>query len=228
MKSPIPNTDGALLPWLQNFCVKFPLHAVVLGVPIGQIAIAVSDCNMLIYLLQTYVPVARNDGAEAVRYKELIKNGPIGTPGGAPPAATPMPAAPTTVPPGALPRLRLLVQEIKNKAAYNEAMGTDLGIIAAAPEANTDAPVLTLITSQAGNVVMAWTKNGWTGVKLQGRMQGAASWTDLGLDLFSPFADTRPLQAAATPEVREYRACHMDGDTPLLNWSAVLVVTVQP
>lgn len=53
-------------------------------------------------------------------------------------------------------------------------------------------------------------------------------WVNLGVDLYSPFVDTRPLAAPNTPEVREYRMCHLDGDTPLLNWSPVLVVTVEP
>jgi len=65
-------------------------------------------------------------------------------------------------------------------------------------------------------------------VKVQSRAQGTADWTDLGIDLFSPYVDTRPLLVANTSEVREYRMCHMDGDRPLMNWSSVSVVTVKP
>jgi len=226
MNSPIPNSDAALLPWLQNFCLKFPVQGAALGFTAAEIATVTADCNMLTYLMQTYVPAVRNDGNEAVRYKELIKNGPIGTPGGGLPAASVLPAAPPIVTPGALVRLRTVVQILKRKPAYQEAMGTDLGVIVADSEDNNAPPRVATTAVQAGNVVLAWTKQGWTGVKVQGRAQGATTWTDLGIDMFSPWADTRPLAAPNTPEVREYRMCHLDGETPLMNWSDVVVVTV--
>ena len=226
MASPIPTNDGLLLPWAQNFCLKFPIHSTTLTFGIAALTAAVADCNMLIYLLQTYVPAVRHDAEEAVTYKDIIKEGPIGTPSGAPPVATALPVAPTTVAAGILPRLRLLVQEIKNKPAYNEGIGRDLGIIAAVPAPNLDPPKLSVKSNHALNVVIPWTKSGWSGVKVQARSEGTGTWTDLGLDLFSPFADTRPLLVPNTPEVREYRACHLDGDTALENWSSILVVNV--
>ena len=73
-----------------------------------------------------------------------------------------------------------------------------------------------------------WNKGGWTAVKVQSRLAGTNNWLDLGTDYFSPFVDVRPLTAPNTPEVREYRACYMDKDTPTNVWSDVLVVTVQP
>ena len=226
MASPIPTNDGLLLPWAQNFCLKFPIHSTTLTFGIAALTAAVADCNMLIYLLQTYVPVIRHDAEEAGAYKDLMKEGPIGTPSGAPPVATAMPVAPTTVAAGILPRLRLLVQEIKNKQTYNEGIGSDLGIIVAATAPNYDPPELKLKSNHAHNVVIPWTKGAWSGVKVQARSEGTGTWTDLGLDLFSPYVDTRPLLVPNTPEVREYRACHINGDTSLENWSSILVVNV--
>ena len=40
MNSPIPTRDASLLPWLQNFCVKFPAHASTLGCTLPQMAAA--------------------------------------------------------------------------------------------------------------------------------------------------------------------------------------------
>jgi hypothetical protein len=228
MNGPIPASDALLLPWLQNFCVKFPGQATALGFAAPEVAAVTADCNMLTYLLQTYVPTVKSDGNEAVRYKELIKNGPIGTPGGGPPAPAVLQPAPPLVAPGALVRLRAVVRIIKNKPAYQDTIGTDLGITT--PEVVEDAspPRVAATLIQAGNVVLGWTKQGWTGVKVQGRAQGTAAWTDLGVDMFSPWADTRPLTTQNTPEVREYRMCHLEGDTPLMNWSDVVVVIVNP
>ena len=228
MNGPIPSSEGAQLPWLQNFCVKLPSHAATLGLVAAQTSSATADCNMLIYLIQTFAPTLRNDAAEAVRYKDVIKNGPIGTPSGGIPAATALPVAPPAVAAGALVRLRLLVQEIKNKATFNNAIGADLGILTSTPGADNSPPVISVTDNHASHVVMTWSKQGWTGVKVQGRAQGAATWTELGQDLYSPFIDTRPLATPGTPEVREYRMCHLDGDDALLNWSTVTVVTVVP
>jgi hypothetical protein len=182
---------------------------------------------MLIYLIQTYVGTTRHNAAAALQYKDLIKNGPIGTPSSGIPVVVALPAPPPTVAAGALPRLRLLVQEIKNKPSYNVGIGSNLGIATTAATTNMDPPAITLVDDHAGNLILNWIKGGWSGVKVQSRAQGTADWTDLGLDLFSPFVDTRPLRVPNTPEVREYRMCHLDGDTPLLNWSSVTVVTVK-
>lgn len=86
----------------------------------------------------------------------------------------------------------------------------------------------TLTKLRAGEITFDWNKSGWTGVKIQARAAGTLDWSDLGTDLFSPFVDSRPLATPSTPEVREYRACYLDKETPTLDWSAVLVVTVQP
>ncbi len=108
------------------------------------------------------------------------------------------------------------------------AIGTDLGIIVAAAAVDTAPPTVRVTDNHAGNTVFAWSKNGWSGVKIQSRAQGATAWTEMGQDMFSPWVDTRPLAVPNTPEMREYRMCHLDGDTPLLNWSDVTVVTVIP
>ena len=47
--------------------MKFPIHSATLGFGISSVTAAVADCNMLLYLLQTYVPLLRHDAAEAVK-----------------------------------------------------------------------------------------------------------------------------------------------------------------
>jgi len=142
------------------------------------------------------------------------------------PVPASLPAAPPAVAPGILPRLRALVGEVKGKAAYTPSIGADLNVVVIPPTADSSPPTLAIVSPQAGNVTLKWSKQGWDGVKVQGRVPGSMAWTDLGTDAFSPFVDTRPLAAAHTPEVREYRMCHLDGDDPLNNWSDVLVVNV--
>jgi len=153
MSSPIPSNDGDLLSWLQNFAIKIPTEGPPLGLSAPQIASVTADCNMLIYLIQTYVGVTRQNAAGALQYKDLIKNGPIGTPSGGIPAAVVLPVPPPAVPAGALPRLRLLIQELKNKPSYNIGIGTNLGVTTNAASTNMDPPGSTVVDDHAGNVI---------------------------------------------------------------------------
>lgn len=226
--SPIPQSDSQLLPWLENFATKLPKHAATLGLQATVVSGALKDCRYLAYCIDSFVDIRRREADEAVAYKELIKNGPPGSPAGALPAPAPLPDPAPAVEPGVLPRLRALVQVIKNNPAYHEATGLDLGLIASAAAARPSAPTLATLKSRAGEVTFQWNKSGWTGIRIQARAAGSAEWTDLGLDLFSPYADTRPLAVSNVPEIREYRACYLEKDRPTLEWSALLVITVQP
>ncbi|TLD70201.1 hypothetical protein FEM03_13505 [Phragmitibacter flavus] len=229
--SPVPQADTQLLPWLQNFTLKLTTHAGVLGFDTGAVTKAQEDCQALIYLINTYIPLLKNGLEEAYGYKDMIKNG-SGSTLSALPSATAIPAAPTMPLPGALPRLRKLVQTIKNHPSYTTAIGQDLNIIvtgdSAVSIASIEAPTLVLQKSTVGSVTWRWNKDGWTGILVQSRKPGEVAWTQLGQDLFSPYVDTRPLTTPDIPEVREYRACYLDKEQPTQQWSDVLIITVQP
>jgi hypothetical protein len=79
---------------VTEFLREISTHASPLGMPPAQVITTTADCNMLIYLLQSYVNIIRHDASEAVKYKELIKNGPIGSPSAGLPALTGMPPGP--------------------------------------------------------------------------------------------------------------------------------------
>jgi hypothetical protein len=65
-------------------------------------------------------------------------------------------------------------------------------------------------------------------MKFQSRIACTTDWADLGVDLNSPFVDTLPLAHPGVPEIREYRACHVDKEIPTNIWIVILVVTVNP
>ena len=229
--SPIPTNENELTTWMANFATKLPSHATELGLDPATVSNAVIDCDFLFYLLTDLVPVRTSDLSQAIAYKDLMKNGPIGTPISNFPVPGTLSAAPANLVPGTLPRLRSLVQTIKNSPGYNDAIGNDLHIIATPPVSpssnpSPNGPTLTLIHASAGNVSIKWNKGVWTGVAVQGRLQGTAAWTDLGTGHYSPFVDSRPLAAAPTPEIREYQMCYLNKDTPTDTWSSALIVTV--
>ncbi len=219
-----------LVPWLVNFTAKFPNYSLTLGFTPAELAQTLKETNYLVYLLNVLVPVLRQTLAATVEYKNLIKEGdasstlPITLPGTTLPPGAPGPPPP----PGVMPRLRRLVQNIKSRPAYTDTIGQDLGIVSGSASAGPEAPTLTLLSSTAGAVTLGWNKGGWTGVKVQGRTGAGGGWTDLGVDLFSPYVDTRPLSAPGQPETREYRACYLDGDDAQPTWSQALTLTVAP
>lgn len=111
------------------------------------------------------------------------------------------------------------MQELKT---HKFPIGLTAALLAFAPESNAQE----LVVNGEFNIVnwtpngtyphIGWTrrqddfplavplKTGWTGMRIQSRSAEATGWTGLGHDLYSLFADTRPLAAPATPEVREY------------------------
>lgn len=224
--SPVPSSESEQIPWLTNFSPKLANYAATLGLQPAEVTAIQADVSYLIYLLNVRLPHERQTLAATVEYKNFMKEGDAALPLPATlPGTVAPPAYPAPVLPGALNRIRKLVLNIKTRAGYTETIGQDLGIIAVDSSATPDAPTLSLVNANAGNVTLAWNKSGWTGVKIQSRT-GSGDWQDVGVDLYSPFVDTRPLTVANQPEKREYRASYLDGDAVMTGTSQVLEVTV--
>lgn len=224
--SPVPHIETELVPWLTNFGPKLANYAATLGLSPEEVAASQADAAYIIYLLNVRLPAERQTLAATVEFKNFMKDGDASAPLPATlPGTVAPPAYPAPVAPGVMNRLRKLVQNIKSRPGYTETIGRDLGIIAADGAVTAAAPTLTLAGSAAGAVTIGWNKSGWTGVKVQSRHNGGA-WADLGVDLYSPFVDTRPLAQPGAAETREYRASYLDGDEVLPDFSQVLAVTV--
>ena len=57
-----------------------------------------------------------------------------------------------------------------------------------------------------GGVQVAFVKKGVDGLAIYMRLEGATTWSKVGMDTESPFTDTTPLAVAGAPENREYMA----------------------
>lgn len=226
--SPVPRIESELIPWLMNFGPKLEAHAPGLDLSPAEIAATLADIHYITYMVNVRIPWLRQSLSAAVEYKNLLMEGdataqiPSTLPGSVLP-----PPYPDPIIPGAMVRLRKLVQNIKSRPGYSRTIGMDLGIISVNESVAPAAPTLALKNAAAGNVTLGWNKSGWTGVKIQSR-SGSGDWIDLGVDLFSPFVDTRPLASPNQPERREYRASYLDGDMVLPGASQVIEVTVHP
>jgi hypothetical protein len=227
-----PKADAELVIWFKNFAQKFGTHAPVLGFTAADVSAVQADAAMLNYLVGDVLPTYQNALQARTTYKNSMKDGPIGAPGGDPPAAPVTGAAPATVAPGIVPRLRQWIQRIKAAPNYTEAVGQDLDIIGVEkdapggdPKAKPTGKATALPDSQ---VRIEFNKRGHDGVVVEGRRAGEPGWMPLGIDLYSPFIDTRPPVESGKPEAREYRMRYLLRDEPTGEWSDILSVTTTP
>jgi hypothetical protein len=102
----LPRTDNELIVWLNNFAGTFATHATALGFSAADVTAVQNDAVMLQYLVGDLVPAYKNALQARTAYKNLIKDGPIGSPGGVVPAAPTLAAPPASVAPGIMPRIR--------------------------------------------------------------------------------------------------------------------------
>jgi hypothetical protein len=227
-----PNGDAELVIWFKTFAQKFAAHAPTLGFTAAEVSAVQADAAMLDYLIGDVVPSYQATMEAQTAYKNLIKKGPIGVPGGDPPAAPVVGAAPATVAPGVVPRLRRLIQRIKAAPNYTESIGQDLDIIGAEGNApggvETAKPSAKALALPGSQVRIEFKKGSFDGVLIECRRKGEAGWTKLGVDLFSPFIDARPPVQDGVPEVREYRLRFLLRDEAVGEWSDIISVITTP
>lgn len=229
---PIPKSEPELVIWLKNFAKNFSTHGPTLGFTAAEIAAVQADAEMFEYLVADSLPAYKAHLDARYSYKNTIKNGPIGTPGGAPPPAPTVGAAPATVAPGILPRLRQLVQRIKIAPNYTTDIGDTLGITGKdegnAPDPNTAKPTAKVTALPLNQVRIDFVKSGFDGVWIESRRQNETDWTFLAIDLYTPYLDTRAPAQGSSPEQREYRLRFYDNDAPTGQWSDTINVTTTP
>lgn len=224
--------------WHSNMAEKCQIYMPALGFSAAEVDSAVADNLILAYGLGNWISNVRDFAPSCTSsLKDLIGGTGVTNyafPVYAAPALPTLPAGITGVLPGALERIFRLVQSIKSKPGYTEAMGIDMGIVGseapAPPPGDAPPPRLTVLVIQgslneAGRI--KFFKDGHMGIWLECRRNGGA-WEYLTATPKSPYIDDRPLLVAGQPEVREYRARFWDDGVPNGDWCDVAKVTVGP
>lgn len=227
----LPKSEMETLTWMTNFAAKLTVHAPTVSVTAAELAAVQADVAFLAYLQRDLLPLYRAKAQEVTAYKDLIRNGPLGSPAGTLPAAPSPPKVPAAVLPGVMPRLTSLVQRIKNAPGFNLAIGADLGILAATPRAvvGDDAkPVFTATVLPGSQVRLDWVKGKLDGVRVESKRGAEPDWSHLDDDRFSPYIDTRPPLQAGQSETRAYRLRYLKKDALVGSFSDVAVVPTLP
>jgi hypothetical protein len=228
MKKPyFPTTESSLANWLANFAAKLPTHANSLAISGADVAAAQDDCNYLRYLINDVLPQRRAEIHELTQYKDLIKNGPIGSALTPLPTMATLPPPPPVVYPGVITRLRGLIQRIKNHYNYTISIGQDLGIEGAEDISPLGVPTFKAIAMPNHEVRLEWKKGKSDGVLIESQRGNETTWTLLGVDHYSPYTDGREPLVPGQIEIRKYRMRYLDGDTPVSDWSDVVIVSTK-
>lgn len=248
-KSYLPRADYDRLAWLQNFISKLTAIAPGFGISPAEIAALGEDFTNFIYFLNV-IDIFKRETQERVHYKDILANGPIGTPLGAIPSLPVLPADPTPVAAGIFVRVGMLVQRVKNHSAYNDSIGRDLGIIGAEQvlTLNEVKPIITKAVVLPDRVELHFYKGllhavefysiidnegeeeettvESTAVKSVDDAAGLSLWETLGVASHSPFIDRR-INKTLKPEVRRYRARYLFNDQLVGVYSDIVRVVVE-
>ena len=217
--------------WLRNLAIKLAIYGPNMTIPTGEIGACIDDANWCAYVLglwltalRTFTPATTDKVDEALTgTSDAVITLPTFT-------APALPSGVTAQKAGALTRIFTMVGKIKRDASYDEAMGSDLGIIGPVESGEHPVPKFTIeaLPGVGSQVVrIAFFKYTHMGVVIECRRNGGP-WEMLGIDTTSPYMDERPLLTPGTPEVREYRMRFWDKGTPNGDWTDVAKVTVSP
>jgi hypothetical protein len=217
--------------WLENFRLKLGGYEAVLELETGVVTAAVADARWLVHVLLSWLNAVRAFSPACTEAVEDALTGsgvdPFILPVFTPPA---LPVGVTPVPSGALNRIFALVQIIKNKAGYSDAIGDDLKIVGA--EDASDHPVpkffLSVEHGEGGPFVrLRFFKYTHMGVTIECR-RGTGAWEFVAIDTESPYDDSRALLVVGQPEAREYRLRFWDKGTANGPWTDTARITLVP
>ncbi len=175
----IPSPDGEVVNWLNNFKAKLSLRATVLGLDTTQVDAQKVVCDNLLAAIGTAIASKTTYDSEMANKKQVSSD--------------------------SIKSLRSFIKNIKTNAAYTDAIGNELGIIASTTSINNASYKSVLKADlHPGYILLKFTKKGAEGINLYTRIKGETDWSKIGFFGHSPCTDARPLAVANQAENREY------------------------
>lgn len=225
----LPANQVDFVNWLATFDTKLNSYLTVLNITAAEKASVHADFIWAQFAV-LQADLFKTEASERLSFRDTLRHGPIGTPALQTPElqSITFPAG-APVPPGIEPRIRALVQRIKNHSNYTETIGHDLDIIT--PETATPEnpkPIGRADALPGCCAQVFYPKGGFDGALVESRRGNETDWTPLGLKLRNNFVDDRPPLVAGQPEVRTYKLRYQKGDAAVGVWSDVFSATVSP
>jgi hypothetical protein len=210
--------------WFSNFAAKLSTHMTALGLAQADVDQATAD-SAIVQLSIDGVTGVKDHLKSWVDFKNLELYGPVGDPT----PAVPYPTTPggTPVAPGIITRTRDLVTRIKAAANYTDVIGEDLRVIGSeeTPPAEIK-PQCSAEPQPNFQTQISFVKGNFDGVTIESQRGSETVWQQIGIDMHSPYLDTRAPEVAGQPEERRYRLRYIDNDVPVGVYSDTLTATV--
>jgi hypothetical protein len=209
---------------LNNYSGKLSNYTTTLNLTADEIASSVADAAYLAWVVNGMVN-AEDNHRQWTAFKDLMRYGPANLTTTAPIGVV-LPAPPDTVAPDIQLRFSSQVARIKKHPNYTDAIGKELGIIAAHTPFNPQdgKPVIKVVFSSGGHPHLLWTK---------GKFQGIEIWKDKGTGFerldkdFNPdFTDKAALPAEGASAIWKYKVIYLYKDEQVGSWSDEISVTV--
>ncbi|MFH0889063.1 MAG: hypothetical protein V1871_07650 [Planctomycetota bacterium] len=222
----IPDSDAAKANFLDNLALKLTGYATALGITPVEVTSVTNDATMFNYIIdmqEAYKTVKQNIS----KYKDYLRDGPVGTPLGPLPVAPTLPPAPTLVAEAIFTRIRNLAARIKANPVYNQGIGEDLGIVG--DEQVIDIPNLKpLLKSRldAGRPLIIWSKDPADSIDIYVDRKDGQGFVFLATDTQPDYLDTFPVPAGVASQVWDYKAIYRIGDSQVGKFSDPIQVTV--
>ncbi len=222
-----PSTESAQIPWLLNYSAQIALHGPACGISAAEIADTQRDIAQYVWVLQVWYPAVQQFAKAATAAKAWMGTG-DGNEAFVLPHLAEFENVPTDRPPGVLTRLSNQIARVKLSLHCSETVVQALGIAAIPSGVDHPTPEFTASVEQGGagqRVRLNFNKYGHDGVWIEVRINHG-EWAFLAIDTVKPYFDESALQAAGTPETREYRMRWWDKSEPHGEYSTVQQVTV--
>ena len=224
----LPPGDPPKVSWLKNLANKTPTYAVVLDITPAEQTSIDNDAAIYEYIVITMQPAYKTKVQDITSFKNIMRDGPLGTPTPLIPAAPTLPAAPTMVEPGIFKRVAKFVQRLKSHPNYTENIGEDLGIVGGEmtfeqselkPELKGDL--------DANRPKIIWQKGPFAdSIDLYVDRQLDDNYEYLTNDSEPDYIDTYPMPSDVASAVYRYKGIYRIGDEQVGQYSDPITITV--
>lgn len=187
----VPRSMGNLQPWLQNFEDRLPSLMAALKMTQPEVDEFLGCITPMTSSIALFLRAQQSLDAASAGAQEAVREN--------------------------LPELRRLIQGIKGRSSYTEAIGGELGILRTGSSFDPDSykPELDA-EAHAGYVRIRGRKTGADSIDIYTRLKGQSEWRLLVSRRGRfPFDDDTPLAVAGVPEVREYRGIGVLADAQI-------------
>ena len=229
MKAPyLAKDDPGKVSWLKNLAKKTPTYASVLDITPAEQTSLDNDDAMFEYIVITMHPAYKTKVQDITAYKNIMRDGPLGTPTPPIPVAPTLPTAPTVVDSGIFPRVAKFVQRLKNHPNYTVNIGEDLGIEGAEMtfEQSELKPELKGALD-ANRPKIIWKKGPFAdSIDLYVDRQLNGNYEYLANDSEPDYIDTYPMPVDAASVVYRYKGIYRINDEQVGQFSDPITITV--